>query len=274
MLYQYYAAALTKGEHKMKRFGLYAATAIVTLGVSSAAAVPAHANISSFTVCNPGNFSGNNCGSLQDILFGLSNSCLSAYSCPTTYSCPTSSSCPATYSCNNSCLDEEEYFPNQGGNTLWENYFPDIIFPGNNNNSQNNSQGSTSADTSSNTAYIRQIVNLVNEERAKAGLSPVTESSALSKAAYTRAQEISRNFSHTRPNGSYFSSILQQNGLSYISTGENIAYGQRTAQEVMNGWMNSASHRANILNPNYTTIGVGFYQGSNGTNYWSQLFIR
>ena len=120
--------------------------------------------------------------------------------------------------------------------------------------------------------YIQQVISLVNEERAKAGLSPVTESSDVSAAAAVRAQEITGSFSHTRPNGSNYSTALDQSGVKYMGSGENIAYGQRTPQEVMNGWMNSQGHRANILNKNYTTIGVGYYQNANGVGYWVQLF--
>ena len=93
----------------------------------------------------------------------------------------------------------------------------------------------------------------------------------MAQAANVRAQEIVNSFSHTRPDGSSFSTVLSQNGVSYRGSGENIAYGQRTAAEVMDGWMNSSGHRANILNGNYTNIGVGFYE-SNGVKYWVQLF--
>lgn len=125
-----------------------------------------------------------------------------------------------------------------------------------------------------NRSYVQQVIDLVNEERAKAGLSPLTESSAVSSAAYTRSKEITQNFSHNRPDGTAFSTVLRQNGISFTSCGENIAYGQRTPADVMNTWMNSSGHRANILNSNYTTIGVGCYQAANGTLYWTQLFTR
>jgi len=81
------------------------------------------------------------------------------------------------------------------------------------------------------------------------------------------------SFSHTRPNGSSFSTALKEQGASYSTAGENIAWGQKTPQEVVTGWMNSSGHRANILGANYTKIGCGFYQGSDGTCYWSQLFM-
>ena len=91
-------------------------------------------------------------------------------------------------------------------------------------------------------------------------------------AAQIRAKEIETSFSHTRPDGSSFSTALTQQGVTYRGSGENIAWGQKTPEQVMNGWMNSDGHRANILNKNYTTIGVGLYQNASGTNYWTQLF--
>lgn len=88
-----------------------------------------------------------------------------------------------------------------------------------------------------------------------------------------RAREIEGAFSHTRPNGSSFSTALKEQGASYRAAGENIAYGQRSAEQVMEGWMNSSGHRANILNAQYTAIGVGVYRSASGTLHWVQLFI-
>jgi len=133
-------------------------------------------------------------------------------------------------------------------------------------------QGTTAAG-SSNSSYVSQVVTLVNEERAKAGLAALTVDSKAEAAAAVRAKEIMTSFSHTRPNGSSFSTALKEQGASYSTAGENIAWGQKTPQEVVTGWMNSSGHRANILGANYTKIGCGFYQGSDGTCYWSQLFI-
>ena len=78
-------------------------------------------------------------------------------------------------------------------------------------------------------------------------------------------------FSHTSPTyGSPFD-MMRDFGVSYKSAGENIAMGQTTAEQVVDAWMNSEGHRKNILNANYTHIGVGF---SKGGNYWSQMFIQ
>lgn len=127
------------------------------------------------------------------------------------------------------------------------------------------------ADTE-NASFVQQVVNLVNQERAKAGLSPVTADTSMQAAAQVRAREIEKSFSHTRPDGSSFSTALTQQGVTYRGSGENIAWGQKTPEQVMNGWMNSDGHRANILNKNFTKIGVGYHQNASGTNYWTQLF--
>ncbi|HWT75491.1 MAG TPA: CAP domain-containing protein [Mobilitalea sp.] len=124
-----------------------------------------------------------------------------------------------------------------------------------------------------NSSYSNQVLQLVNQERAKAGLTPFTTTSALSAAGNKRAQEIKQSFSHTRPDGSSCFTVLGQYGISYTTAGENIAYGQKTPQEVVTGWMNSPGHRANILNPNFHKIGIGVYQ-SNGVYYWTQEFTN
>lgn len=119
--------------------------------------------------------------------------------------------------------------------------------------------------------FASQVVALVNAERAKHGLSALKVDAKVQQAALVRAKETAQSFSHTRPNGSSFSTALTEAGVSYRRAGENIAYGQSTPQQVMNAWMNSSGHRANILNENFTTIGVG-YTVINGTAYWTQLF--
>ena len=121
--------------------------------------------------------------------------------------------------------------------------------------------------------YVLKVVELVNKERKSAGLNPVTLNTDATTAAQVRAEESSVSFSHTRPDGTSFATALKDAGVSYRSCGENIAWGQKTPEQVMEGWMNSAGHRANILNASYTEIGMGFYQNASGVNYWSQLFI-
>lgn len=121
-------------------------------------------------------------------------------------------------------------------------------------------------------SYAEQVAALVNEERAKAGLPALEMSTEITAAANVRAKEIKQSFSHTRPDGSSFSTALKEQGVSYRGSGENIAWGQKSPEQVMKGWMNSEGHRANILNKNFKNIGVGYYQDANGVNYWVQLF--
>lgn len=126
--------------------------------------------------------------------------------------------------------------------------------------------------TESEHAYVLRVVELVNEERAKAGLKPLMLEKNITAAAQVRAVETEQSFSHTRPDGRHFTTALKEAGVSYRGAGENIAWGQKTPEQVMNGWMNSAGHRANILNEKFTSIGVGYHQNANGVNYWGQLF--
>ena len=151
---------------------------------------------------------------------------------------------------------------NSGNNGSSENA-PEISLP--------ETDGSLSSTEQS---YIAQVVKLVNEERAKNGLSALTYDATLQSAAQVRAEEIVKSFSHTRPNGSNFSSVLKEFGITARRSGENIAWGQKTPKEVVTAWMNSSGHRANILNANYTKIGVGCNISPSGTIYWSQLFTN
>lgn len=125
---------------------------------------------------------------------------------------------------------------------------------------------------SSVTQYEREVIRLVNEIRAKNGLSPLQEDWQLSRVARYKSQDMKDNryFSHTSPTyGSPFQ-MMKNFGISYRTAGENIAMGQRTPQAVVDAWMNSSGHRANILNRQYTKIGVGYVASG---NYWTQMFI-
>jgi len=128
---------------------------------------------------------------------------------------------------------------------------------------------SAGAQTSA-SSYADQVVELVNQERAKAGLPALKNNAALANVAWAKAKDMKDNnyFSHTSPTyGSPFD-MMKKFGISYRYAGENIAMGQRTPAEVMRDWMNSSGHRANILNQNFTSIGVGYYNGA-----WVQMFI-
>ena len=120
--------------------------------------------------------------------------------------------------------------------------------------------------------YAQQVINLTNVERRKKGLSDLKADTQLSNVAQKKAVDMQQNhyFSHTSPTyGSPFD-MMRDFGVTYKSAGENIAQGQRTPQEVVTAWMNSEGHRANILNGNYTHIGVGFEDTG---KHWSQMFI-
>lgn len=121
-------------------------------------------------------------------------------------------------------------------------------------------------------SFAEQVAVLVNKERAKEGLPALKMDASVSKAALVRAKETEISFSHTRPDGRGFNTALTEQGVKFRGAGENIAWGQKSPEEVMKGWMNSPGHRANIMNSKYTTIGVGYYQNAKGTNYWTQLF--
>ncbi|EQK27164.1 hypothetical protein QW1_2662 [Clostridioides difficile P73] len=156
---------------------------------------------------------------------------------------------------------------------------PESNKPEDNNNSDstnkpddNNNSGSTSESFS---AYQKEVVDLVNIERAKAGLNPLTLDSSISNVATKKSQDMIDNnyFSHNSPTyGSPFD-MLKKFGISYKTAGENIAMGQKTPKEVVNAWMNSEGHRKNIMNPNFSKIGVGVAQKSGGSIYWTQIFV-
>ena len=110
-----------------------------------------------------------------------------------------------------------------------------------------------------------EVVKQVNAERARAGLRALRVSAELSRAARVRAVEITRKFSHTRPDGSAWRTV------SSAAYGENIAVGQRTADKVMAAWLTSSGHRANLLRASYGSIGVCAVI-SGGVTYWVQLF--
>ncbi|SCH54121.1 CAP domain-containing protein [Romboutsia sp. Marseille-P6047] len=143
--------------------------------------------------------------------------------------------------------------------------------PDNNTGSDNNSESTSNSFA----AYQQEVVNLVNKERAKYGLSPLKSNASLANVATIKSQDmVNKNyFSHTSPTyGSPFD-MMKQFGISYRTAGENIAMGQKTPSEVVTAWMNSEGHRANILNANFTEIGIGIAQNSKGQLYWTQMFI-
>ncbi|MBO7667331.1 MAG: hypothetical protein J6T26_02600 [Firmicutes bacterium] len=127
---------------------------------------------------------------------------------------------------------------------------------------------------SSEDAFAAEVIRLVNEERAKAGLSLLAESQILDRAAFVRCGEIMTEFSHTRPDGSSCFTALQDAGAVYSRAGENIAIGQTSPAQVVQAWMDSPGHRANILNEGFRYIGVSARPDPAGYGgyAWVQVF--
>lgn len=122
-------------------------------------------------------------------------------------------------------------------------------------------------------SYAEEVLELVNEERAKRGIAPLKLMDELMEDAAIRAEEITIKMSHTRPNGEPCSSLIKQ---GKYTVGENIAGGAATPAEVVDLWMHSDGHRANILNVDYEELGVGYAYRENSTYkyYWGQMFKR
>lgn len=121
--------------------------------------------------------------------------------------------------------------------------------------------------------YTSIVIKLTNQERSNQGLSPLKAHKKLSNVARNKAQDMQSNgyFSHTSPSqGSPFD-MMKNAGVSFQSAGENIARGQKSPQQVVDAWMDSQGHRENILNEDFTHIGVGYTESG---NYWSQMFIQ
>lgn len=120
--------------------------------------------------------------------------------------------------------------------------------------------------------YESEVIRLVNQVRAENGLKALSPNWELSRVARYKSEDMARNgyFSHTSPTYGTPFQMIRAFGLSFRSAGENIAYGQRTPAAVVDAWMNSSGHRANILSASYTQIGVGYCADG---RYWTQMFI-
>ena len=119
-----------------------------------------------------------------------------------------------------------------------------------------------------------EVLRIANAERMNEGLLPLTMFAAMQSATDIRALELIELFSHTRPDGTDCFTVFDEVGVNWSSVGENIAAGYQTPAAVMDGWMNSPGHRANILNAGFKHIGVGYTysQNSDYGAYWVQLF--
>lgn len=116
-----------------------------------------------------------------------------------------------------------------------------------------------------------KILRLVNEARRENGCPALLLNKSLSDAAERRAMEIVRHFAHERPDGKVANTVMDEYGIKWNMFGENIAKGQKSAEQVMTDWLESPGHRANILNQDYKNIGIGIYD-YNGVKYWVQIF--
>jgi uncharacterized YkwD family protein/spore coat assembly protein SafA len=122
------------------------------------------------------------------------------------------------------------------------------------------------------TNHEQEVIRLVNDIRKENGLKTLTYNWELSRVARYKSQDMKDNryFAHNSPVYGTPYEMMRSFGISFRSAGENIAKGYATPQAVVNAWMNSPGHRANILNPSYTHIGVGYVSAG---NHWTQMFI-
>ena len=174
------------------------------------------------------------------------------------------------FSCNN-IVNLDCDFDN-----LWN---PGNCIPGNGTSKPENKPSTPDNETSkpdtnvsTQTQFENRVLELVNVERQKAGLNALQMDESVRNVARLKSEDmrVNKYFDHTSPSyGSPFD-MLKKFGISYKSAGENIAQGYSTPEAVVNGWMNSSGHRANILNASFTHMGVGY--DANG-HYWTQMFI-
>ena len=121
-------------------------------------------------------------------------------------------------------------------------------------------------------SYARQVFDMVNAERTKAGKTPLAWAEDIGEIAEIRVEELSQQYSHIRPDGQNFLSVWDEHNIPYMYYGENIAMGQDNPEEVMGTWMNSEPHQNNILDEDYTHMAAGSYY-KDGQFYWIQLFV-
>ncbi|MCE0536928.1 CAP domain-containing protein [Kineosporia rhizophila] len=133
----------------------------------------------------------------------------------------------------------------------------------------------TTTSPSGDSTLATAVIKIVNTERAAAGCEPVTQDQALTQAALTHSEkmEAANQMSHQLPGEADLGTRFTAAGYTgWRSIGENVAYGYTSAASVMDGWMNSAGHKANILNCSFDDIGVAAVTGDNGTIWWTQTF--
>lgn len=126
---------------------------------------------------------------------------------------------------------------------------------------------------SKNQSVSQNILNYTNQYRSEVNVNSLTLDNNLSLAANIRALEIawSGKFSHYRPDSTYFYTVLNETGDTFLGAGENIASGHKSAQIVSEAWKNSEGHYKNMVNEKFNKLGVGMVEVE-GTKYWVQLF--
>lgn len=219
------------------------------------------------------------------------SNCLIGNNCPAGSDCTADSDCPAGSDCtaDGNCPEESNCTINTDNLTkqlMNKNSFFSFggfdfssilayLGYGSNNNDTATYQNDQNTTESNISEYAQAVIALVNEERAKENLPALTFDATLTAAAEIRANEIMVSFSHTRPDGSSCFTALAETNATYTKAGENIAIGQSTPESVVEDWMNSPGHRANIMNTDYTRIGVAALPSTNSQyrGYaWTQFF--
>ncbi|MGB3492892.1 MAG: CAP domain-containing protein [Elainellaceae cyanobacterium] len=140
--------------------------------------------------------------------------------------------------------------------------------------------GSTNGSNNEADPFIQEVLDLTNQERATAGLQPLTLDIQLNRAAQEHSESMAVDdfFDHTGVDGSSPFDRINAEGYDYQRAAENVAAGYATPEAVVEGWMSSPGHRANILNANLAELGVGYYYLANDTgsvnynHYWTQVF--
>ncbi len=166
------------------------------------------------------------------------------------------------------------YFGLKGGNNiglLEEDAFRAVADIQNEKVSYLDSEAVALSESSENDAGLRAIAMeasaLVNEERTQAGLDELEWDQNLETVSHVRAMECSQSFSHTRPSGKQWYTVN-----SKIQGGENLAFGFDTADDAVDAWMNSPTHRDNILYDEFEKVAISIYQDDDGTCYWAQEY--
>ncbi len=121
--------------------------------------------------------------------------------------------------------------------------------------------------------FSAEVLRLINEERAEKELEPFVSDAKLVKVAAVRAKESATKFAHERPDGRSVSTAFQDEDITFIKAGENLGKGYKTPEELVKAWMDSKTHRANILSEKFTAAELGFFTNSAGTIHTALMFL-